>query len=154
MGSVIARSVKEWFGVDWHENIVASWATSGVRMEDETDASITKTLDGLTIVATGSLDDFTRDGVKEAIIARGGKASGSVSKKTDYVVLGANAGSKATKAEELGLRILDEEQFKILLEGGPAALGDGADDTDDDVDAATAQPIADNDNTTDEKDDA
>ncbi|WP_407652369.1 NAD-dependent DNA ligase LigA [Dermacoccus abyssi] len=154
VGFVIARSVKEWFGVDWHENIVASWATSGVRMEDETDASITKTLDGLTIVATGSLDDFTRDGVKEAIIARGGKASGSVSKKTDYVVLGANAGSKATKAEELGLRILDEEQFKILLEGGPAALGDGADDTDDDVDAATAQPIADNDNTTDEKDDA
>jgi DNA ligase (NAD+) len=154
VGSVIARSVKEWFGVDWHENIVASWATSGVRMEDETDASITKTLDGLTIVATGSLDDFTRDGVKEAIIARGGKASGSVSKKTDYVVLGANAGSKATKAEELGLRILDEEQFKILLEGGPAALGDGADDTDDDVDAATAQPIADNDNTTYEKDDA
>ncbi|KLO62909.1 NAD-dependent DNA ligase LigA [Dermacoccus sp. PE3] len=154
VGSVIARSVKEWFGVDWHENIVASWATSGVRMEDETDASITKTLDGLTIVATGSLDDFTRDGVKEAIIARGGKASGSVSKKTDYVVLGANAGSKATKAEELGLRILDEEQFKILLEGGPAALGAGADDTDDDVDAATAQPIADNDNTTYEKDDA
>jgi len=154
VGSVIARSVKEWFGVDWHENIVASWATSGVRMEDETDASITKTLDGLTIVATGSLDDFTRDGVKEAIIARGGKASGSVSKKTDYVVLGANAGSKATKAEDLGLRILDEEQFKILLEGGPAALGDGADDTDDDADAATAQPIADNDNTTDEKDDA
>ena len=154
VGSVIARSVKEWFGVDWHENIVASWATSGVRMEDETDASITKTLDGLTIVATGSLDDFTRDGVKEAIIARGGKASGSVSKKTDYVVLGANAGSKATKAEELGLRILDEEQFKILLEGGPAALGDGDDDTDDDADAATAQPIADNDNTTEEKDDA
>lgn len=154
VGSVIARSVKEWFGVDWHENIVASWATSGVRMEDETDASITKTLDGLTIVATGSLDDFTRDGVKEAIIARGGKASGSVSKKTDYVVLGANAGSKATKAEELGLRILDEEQFKILLEGGPAALGDGVDDTDDDADAATAQPIADNDNTTYEKDDA
>ena len=154
VGSVIARSVKEWFGVDWHENIVASWATSGVRMEDETDASITKTLDGLTIVATGSLDDFTRDGVKEAIIARGGKASGSVSKKTDYVVLGANAGSKATKAEDLGLRILDEEQFKILLEGGPAALGDGADDTDDDADAATAQPIADNDNTTYEKDDA
>lgn len=154
VGSVIARSVKEWFGVDWHENIVASWATSGVRMEDETDASITKTLDGLTIVATGSLDDFTRDGVKEAIIARGGKASGSVSKKTDYVVLGANAGSKATKAEELGLRILDEEQFKVLLEGGPAALGDGVDDTDDDADAATAQPIADNDNTTYEKDDA
>lgn len=154
VGSVIARSVKEWFGVDWHENIVASWATSGVRMEDETDASITKTLDGLTIVATGSLDDFTRDGVKEAIIARGGKASGSVSKKTDYVVLGANAGSKATKAEELGLRILDEEQFKILLEGGPAALGDGDDGTDDDADVATAQPVADNDNTTDEKDDA
>ncbi|CAM3402547.1 NAD-dependent DNA ligase LigA [Dermacoccus barathri] len=154
VGPVIARSVKEWFGVDWHENIVASWATSGVRMENETDASITKTLDGLTIVATGSLDDFTRDGVKEAIIARGGKASGSVSKKTDYVVLGANAGSKATRAEELGLRILDEEQFKILLEGGPAALGDGDDDTDDDADAATAQPIADNDDTTEEKDDA
>ena len=128
VGAVIAHSIKEWFAVDWHENIVAGWAASGVRMEDERDESIEQTLAGLTIVATGSLENFTRDGVKEAIIARGGKASGSVSKKTDYVVLGENAGSKATKAEELGLRILDEAQFTRLLEGGAAALGDGVGD--------------------------
>ena len=122
VGAVIAASVKEWFSVDWHCEIVQQWAASGVRMADERDESIEQTLAGLTIVATGSLENFTRDGVKEAIIARGGKASGSVSKKTDYVVVGANAGSKATKAEELGLTILDEAQFEQLLAGGPQAL--------------------------------
>ena len=127
VGAVIARSVKEWFAVDWHENIVRSWAASGVRMEDEKDDSTPQTLAGLTIVATGSLTGYTRDGIKETIIAHGGKASGSVSKKTDYVVLGENAGSKAAKAEELGLRILDETQFDALLAGGPAALGEAAD---------------------------
>ncbi len=122
VGPVIARSVIEWFTVDWHVDIVERWAAAGVRMEDERDESTPQTLAGLTIVATGSLEGFTRDGVKEAIISRGGKASGSVSKNTDFVVVGENAGSKATKAEELGLRILSEAEFVALLEGGPEAV--------------------------------
>ena len=125
VGGTIATSVIEWFDVDWHREIVDRWAASGVLMEDERDESIPRTLEGLTIVATGSLQGFTRDGIKEAIIARGGKASGSVSKKTDYVVVGDNPGSKAAKAEELGLTILDEAGFVDLLENGPAATADG-----------------------------
>ena len=77
------------------------------------------------MVVTGTLNGYTRDGAKEAIISRGGKASGSVSKKTHFVVAGANAGSKLDKAEALGLRVLDEEGFTALLEGGPEALEDG-----------------------------
>ncbi|WP_028327060.1 NAD-dependent DNA ligase LigA [Dermatophilus congolensis] len=124
VGPVIAESVRAWFEVDWHVEIVQAWARAGVRMADEVDESVSATLAGLTVVVTGSLEGFTRDGAKEAILARGGKAAGSVSKKTDYVVVGANAGSKATKAESLGLRILDEEGFVALLAGGPAAVGD------------------------------
>ncbi|MGN0065211.1 MAG: NAD-dependent DNA ligase LigA [Nocardioides sp.] len=129
VGGIIAASVREWFDgpeSSWHRGIVEKWAAAGVTMADARDESTPRTLEGLTIVATGSLVDFTRDSVKEAIISRGGKASGSVSKKTDYVVVGDNAGSKADKAEQLGLRILDEDQFKLLLDGGPAALGDAA----------------------------
>ncbi|WP_420177019.1 NAD-dependent DNA ligase LigA [Luteococcus sp. OSA5] len=122
VGQVIAEAVVEWFTVDWHVQIVERWQQAGVRMADERDESIERTLEGLTIVVTGGLEGFTRDGVKEAIISRGGKASGSVSKKTDYVVVGENAGSKAAKAEELGRPILDEAQFVKLLEGGPEAL--------------------------------
>jgi len=91
-------------------------------MEDERDESTEQTLEGLTLVATGSLEGFTRDSVTEAIVSRGGKAAGSVSKNTDYVVVGANAGSKAAKAEQLGVPILTEAQFVALLEGGPDAL--------------------------------
>jgi DNA ligase (NAD+) len=91
-------------------------------MADERDESVERTLEGLTVVVTGSLVDFSRDSAKEAIISRGGKAAGSVSKKTDYVVVGDNAGSKADKAEGLGVPILDEAGFKVLLEGGPGAL--------------------------------
>ena len=80
-----------------------------------------RTLEGLTVVVTGSLVDFSRDSAKEAILARGGKAAGSVSKKTDYVVVGENAGSKADKAEQLGVPILDEAGFKVLLEAGRRA---------------------------------
>jgi len=89
-------------------------------MADERDDSIARTLEGLTIVVTGSLQNHTRDSVKEAIISRGGKAAGSVSKNTDFVVVGENAGSKADKAEQLGLTILDEEAFERLLAEGPA----------------------------------
>lgn len=118
MGPVIAESVLSWFEVDWHRQIVQKWADAGVRMADERDASVERTLEGRTVVVTGSLEGFSRDESKEAIIARGGKASGSVSKKTDFVVVGVNAGSKAAKAEELGVPVLDEEQFVRLLQTG------------------------------------
>lgn len=117
VGTTIAESIVAWFAIDWHAEIVAAWAAAGVRMADEVDDSVPQTLAGLTIVATGSLVGFTRDSVKEAIIAHGGKASSSVSKKTDYVVVGANAGSKADKAEALGVPVLDEEGFVRLLAG-------------------------------------
>ena len=116
------RRSREWFAEDWHVAIVDKWAAAGVRMADEADDSVPKTLAGLTIVVTGSLQDFSRDEAKEAILARGGKAAGSVSKKTDYVVVGDNAGTKADKAEQLGVRVLDEAQFTVLLGGGPDAL--------------------------------
>ncbi len=119
VGPTLAEAVVEWFGVDWHRVIVDAWAAAGVRMEDERDESMPRTLEGLTLVVTGSLERFTRDSVKEAIIARGGKASGSVSKKTDYVVVGESPGSKAEKAEQLGVPILDEAGFEKLLENGP-----------------------------------
>ena len=122
VGQIIAESFKEWFTVDWHRAIVDSWAAAGVTMESSEEDRAPQTLDGLTIVATGTLEGFTRDEIKEAILSRGGKAAGSVSKKTDYVVVGENAGSKATKAEELGRPILNEAQFVQLLEGGPDAL--------------------------------
>ena len=122
VGPTIAEAVIEWFDVDWHREIVDKWTAAGVSMEDERDESAPRTLEGLTIVATGSLVDFTRDSVKEAIIRHGGKAAGSVSKKTDYVVVGDSAGSKADKAEQLGVPMLDETAFKKLLEGGPDAL--------------------------------
>ncbi len=122
VGGVIANSVREWFSVPWHTHIVDQWAAAGVRMQDERDQTVARTLEGLTIVATGSLEHFTRDGVKEAIISRGGKAASSVSKKTDYVVVGANAGSKAAKAQELGVPVLSEVQFQALLAEGPRAL--------------------------------
>ena len=122
VGPTIAEAVIAWFEVDWHRAIVDAWEADGVSMADERDASIARTLEGLTIVATGSLEHYTRDSVKEAIISRGGKAAGSVSKKTDYVVVGDNAGSKADKAEQLGVPVLDEERFTLLLEKGPDAL--------------------------------
>ena len=122
VGQVIADAVVEWFGVDWHEAIVAKWAAAGVRTADEADAT-PKTLSGLTVVVTGSLAGFSRDEAKEAIVSRGGRASGSVSKKTDYVVVGDNAGSKADKAAELGLPVLDEDGFRALLASGPDNSG-------------------------------
>ncbi|MCB8956353.1 MAG: NAD-dependent DNA ligase LigA [Nocardioides sp.] len=123
VGPTIAEAVIEWFAEDWHVEIVDRWARAGVSMADERDESVPRTLEGLTVVVTGSLVDFSRDSAKEAILSRGGKAAGSVSKKTDYVVVGDNAGSKADKAEQLGVPILDEAGFTALLEGGPDALG-------------------------------
>ena len=118
VGPTIAQSVVDWFEVDWHRQIVEDWAADGVRMADERDDSVERTLEGLTVVVTGSLEGFSRDESKEAIVSRGGKAAGSVSKKTDYVVVGENAGSKADKAEQLGVPVLDEAGFVRLLETG------------------------------------
>lgn len=123
VGEVIADSVRAWFdapGNAWHAAIVDQWAADGVRMADEQDASTEQTLTGLTVVVTGSLEGFSRDSAKEAILARGGKAAGSVSRKTDYVVAGPGAGSKETRARELGVPILDEAGFVRLLETGRA----------------------------------
>lgn len=119
VGPTIAAAVTEWFTVDWHRAIVDKWREAGVRMADERDASIERTLEGLSIVVTGSLTGFSRDEAKEAIVARGGKAAGSVSKKTAYVVAGDSPGSKYDKAVELGVPILDEDGFARLLETGP-----------------------------------
>ncbi|KUI18778.1 DNA ligase (NAD(+)) LigA [Mycobacterium sp. GA-1285] len=119
VGPTIAAAVTEWFTVDWHRAIVDKWRAAGVRMADERDASIERTLEGLSIVVTGSLTGFSRDEAKEAIVARGGKAAGSVSKKTAYVVAGDSPGSKYDKAVELGVPILDEDGFARLLENGP-----------------------------------
>ena len=129
VGPTIASAVRAWFDQPededrWHAAIVSKWAAAGVRMRDERDASVVRTLEGLTIVVTGGLERLNRDEAKEAILSRGGKASGSVSKKTDYVVVGENAGSKETKARELGLRILDEAGFERLLAQGPEGLAD------------------------------
>jgi DNA ligase (NAD+) len=122
VGPTIAESVIAWFAVDWHAEIVDRWVRAGVTMADERDDSTPRTLEGLTLVVTGSLVDFSRDGAKEAILTHGGKASSSVSKKTDYVVVGDSPGSKADKAEQLGVPILDEKAFQVLLEAGPAGL--------------------------------
>ncbi|QIK64669.1 NAD-dependent DNA ligase LigA [Leucobacter viscericola] len=129
VGGIIAESLKEWFEVDWHLEIVERWTAAGVQWATPghpgPGAAIAEdgVLAGLTIVATGTLDGFTRDGAKEAIIQAGGKAASSVSKKTDYVAAGPGAGSKLTKAEELGIPVLDAEQFAVLVTEGPDALG-------------------------------
>ena len=119
VGPTIAAAVKEWFAVDWHRAIVDKWRAAGVRMQDERDTSIERNLEGMSIVVTGSLAGFSRDDAKEAIVARGGKAASSVSKKTAYVVAGDSPGSKYDKAVELGVPILDEDGFRRLLENGP-----------------------------------
>ena len=119
VGPTIAAALREWFEVDWHRAIVDKWRAAGVRIADERDTDITPTLAGLTIVVTGSLTGFSRDEAKEAIIVRGGKAAGSVSKKTSFVVAGDAPGSKYDKAVELGVPILDEDGFRALLADGP-----------------------------------
>ena len=121
VGRTIAESVVEWFGDDWHRDVVDTWRRAGVRMVDERDASIPRTLEGMSIVVTGSLDGWSRDQAKEDIVARGGKASGSVSKSTAFVVLGEAPGSKYDKAVSLEVPILDEDGFAVLLGDGPDA---------------------------------
>ncbi len=128
VGGIIADAVLDWFEVDWHREIIQRWADAGVQFATPghpgpgAALAVDGPLAGLTVVATGSLDGFTREGAVEAIIAAGGKSASSVSKKTDFVAAGPGAGSKLTKAEELGVRIIDAQQFALLLAEGPAAL--------------------------------
>ncbi len=122
VGPTIAAAVIAWFTVGWHRAIIDKWREAGVRMADERDATLERTLEGLSIVVTGSLIGYSRDEAKEAIIGRGGKAAGSVSKKTAYVVAGDSPGSKHDKAIELGVPVLDEDGFRALLAGGPEGL--------------------------------
>ena len=122
VGMTIAESIKAWFqaeGGDWHREVVRKWREAGVTMADEVDPSTPRTLTGMSIVVTGSLERLSRDEAKEAILARGGKAASSVSKKTDFVVVGDSPGSKYDKALSLGVPVLDEEGFEILLSEGP-----------------------------------
>ena len=118
VGQVIADAIVEWFDVPWHKQIIKKWEKAGVALVDAPKEQLKQTLVGLTIVVTGSLNDFTRDSASEAITSRGGKAASSVSAKTDFVVAGDSAGSKLDKAQELGITILDEAGFKTLLEKG------------------------------------
>ena len=118
VGEVIAEAIVEWFNIDWHKQIIKKWEKAGVALVDAPKEKLRQSLKGLTIVVTGSLVDFSRDSATEAIISRGGKASSSISAKTDYLVAGDAAGSKLTKASELGVTILDEAGFKVLLEKG------------------------------------
>ncbi|MGV8969700.1 MAG: NAD-dependent DNA ligase LigA [Microbacteriaceae bacterium] len=128
VGPIIADSLIDWFAIDWHREIIERWDAAGVQFVTPDHpgpgaaAAADGVLAGLTVVATGTLDGYTREGAQEAIIAAGGKAASSVSKKTDFVAAGTGAGSKLGKAEELGIRILDAAQFAILVEQGPSAL--------------------------------
>ncbi len=121
VGMTIAQSIGEWFEVDWHADIVRKWGAAGVRMLDDRTDEGPLPLAGLTVVVTGSLTDWSRDSATEAIQNAGGKVAGSVSKKTDFVVVGDNPGSKYDKALSLGVPVLDESGFQILLDDGPDA---------------------------------
>lgn len=123
VGEEIGRSLRDWFTVDWHLEVLEAWARAGVRMADEAPEPASDVLAGLTIVVSGAMPGYDREGAKEAITSRGGKAAGSVSKKTSLVVAGPGAGSKAAKAEALGVPVITEQQFADLLEGGLAAVG-------------------------------
>jgi len=121
VGAILAQSLREWITVDWHREIIERWRASGVQLDTPghegpgSGGAADGKFAGLSIVATGSLKQFTREQIEEAIISNGGKAASSVSKKTAFVVAGENAGSKLAKAEELGIEVIDEEEFQRRL---------------------------------------
>ena len=123
VGETLARSIIDWYSEDWHREVIAAWTHSGVQLATPghpgpgAASVIDGKFSGLTIVATGSLKQFTREGIEEAIISNGGKAASSVSKKTSFVVAGENAGSKLAKAEELGVEVINEDEFMRRLQG-------------------------------------
>jgi DNA ligase (NAD+) len=128
VAGIIATSVKQWFTEDWHREIIRKWKAAGVRLEDEGSGEDEgpRPLEGLTVVVTGTLEHHTRDGAKEALQSRGAKVTGSVSKKTSFVVVGDNPGSKYDKAMQLKVPVLNEEGFAVLLEQGPEAAAEVA----------------------------
>ncbi|MFF8954382.1 NAD-dependent DNA ligase LigA [Streptomyces sp. NPDC014894] len=128
VGAIIAASLKQWFAEEWHQEILRKWRAAGVRMEDEGagEESGPRPLEGLTVVVTGTLENHTRDGAKEALQRLGAKVTGSVSKKTGFVVVGDNPGSKYDKAMQLKVPVLNEEGFAVLLTQGPDAAREAA----------------------------
>ncbi|MEU1533486.1 NAD-dependent DNA ligase LigA [Streptomyces fagopyri] len=128
VGGIIATSVKEWFAEDWHREIIRKWRAAGVRMEDEGSGEDEgpRPLEGLTVVVTGTLEHHTRDGAKDALQSQGAKVTGSVSKKTSFVVVGENPGSKYDKAMQLKVPVLNEDGFAVLLGQGPQAAAEVA----------------------------
>ncbi|ACY99098.1 MULTISPECIES: NAD-dependent DNA ligase LigA [Thermomonospora] len=120
VGPAIAASIKRWFAEDWHREIIEKWRAAGVRMADE-GADGPRPLSGVAVVITGTLEHYSRDSATEAVLSRGGRVTGSVSKKTNFVVVGDNPGSKYDKAVKLGVPVLDEDGFRVLLEQGPEA---------------------------------
>ncbi|XUM05104.1 NAD-dependent DNA ligase LigA [Streptomyces venezuelae ATCC 10712] len=128
VGGIIAAAVKQWFSEEWHREIVRKWRAAGVTLEDEGagEDQGPRPLEGLTVVVTGTLEKFTRDGAKESLQRLGAKVTGSVSKKTAFVVVGENPGSKYDKAMQLKVPVLDEEGFSVLLEQGPDAAREAA----------------------------
>jgi DNA ligase (NAD+) len=128
VGPIIAAALKEWFAEDWHREIVRKWKAAGVPLEDQSTGEDEgpRPLEGLTVVVTGTLENFTRDGAKEALQSRGAKVTGSVSKKTSFVVVGDNPGSKFDKAMQLKVPVLNEDGFGVLLEQGPEAAAEVA----------------------------
>jgi DNA ligase (NAD+) len=121
VGPTIAAAVLDWFAVDWHREVVEKWRAAGVRLAEGADGAGPRPLEGVTVVVTGSLAGYSRDAATEAIQQRGGKVTGSVSKKTGFVVVGESPGSKYDKAVSLGVPILDEAGFEVLLAEGPDA---------------------------------
>ena len=114
VGAILAQSLKEWISVEWHQRIIDRWRAAGVALQTEGfsgPGSAEGVFSGKTIVVTGTLVEMTREQAEEEIIARGGKASGSVSKNTSFVVAGPGAGSKLAKAESLGVEVIDEAEF-------------------------------------------
>ncbi|MFF4900742.1 NAD-dependent DNA ligase LigA [Streptomyces sp. NPDC001068] len=128
VGGIIAKALKEWFAEEWHREIIRKWKTAGVPLEDESSGEDEgpRPLEGLTVVVTGTLEHFTRDGAKEALQSRGAKVTGSVSKKTSFVVVGDNPGSKYDKAMQVKVPVLNEDGFVVLLEQGPDAAAEVA----------------------------
>ena len=120
VGPTLASSIIDWWSEDWHQEIINRWEKAGVRMKIDGHAgpgSVVRegVFSGLTIVVTGSLESLSRDEAEARIIAQGGKAASSVSKKTSFVVAGPGAGSKLQKAEELGVEVIDEKTFLTRL---------------------------------------
>jgi len=140
VGPTIAESLREWFAVDWHHDIVRRWREAGVQMADERVDDGPRPLEGMTFVVTGTLASYSRDQATEAVTSRGGKVSGSVSKKTAFVVVGDNPGSKYDKALSLKVPVLDEAGFAILLADGPDAAREVAEIAEDAPKPAKASP--------------